>query len=179
MVTGAETIVYLGLGSNMGDRKAHIDSAVSAIARLPATRLLRRSGLYETKPWGNTDQPDYLNMVVEIGTALSPHTLLRHCADIEKRAGREPGEKWGPRPMDIDILLYGKRRIRTATLQVPHPHMWDRAFVLRPLADLVPDMRGPGGTMITDLLEQQPFSSQGVEPYIEARNEQDEDHEDG
>src|SRR5215210_3003408 len=88
MVTGAETIAYLGLGSNMGDRRAYIDSALSAIGRLPATRLLRRSSIYETKPWGKTDQPEYLNMVVEISTALSPHTLLRHCADIEKRAGR-------------------------------------------------------------------------------------------
>src|SRR5438105_14365948 len=110
----ADATVYLGLGSNMGDREAHIEAALAALNRLPGTRVLRQSRLYGSKPWGRTDQPDYLNMVAEISTQLDPETLLRECKQIERDLGRVPGERWGPRPIDIDILLYNDATITTA-----------------------------------------------------------------
>ena len=181
MPTSSETIAYLGLGSNMGeslgDREAQLEKAVEAISKLPATRLLRRSPVYESKPWGQTNQPDFLNMVVEVSTRLEPHLLRRHCAHIEEEMGRVPGEKWGPRPIDIDILLFGDRRIRTSSLEVPHPRMWERRFVLRPLADLVPDAVGPDGTPIKKLLEKESIASQGVWDYSMPRIGENENKE--
>src|SRR5438067_9389317 len=156
---------YLGLGSNMGDREAHLEAGVEAIGRLHGTRVLRRSPLYESEPWGPVEQPNYLNMVVEVATALPPEELLHLCKEIEKEQGRVPGERWGPRPLDIDILLYDDRHIHTESLTVPHPRMWERAFVLLPLADLAPALRGPDGRSIMELLEQESMKSQGVWPY--------------
>jgi 7,8-dihydro-6-hydroxymethylpterin-pyrophosphokinase len=104
-------------------------------------------------------------MVVEVDTALGPASLLRAVKQMEADQGRTPGERWGPRPVDIDILLYDKQEINTPTLVIPHPRMWERAFVLRPLADLVPDLISSDGTLITDLLRQEPIASQGVWPY--------------
>jgi 2-amino-4-hydroxy-6-hydroxymethyldihydropteridine diphosphokinase len=150
--TSTESVAYLSLGSNMGEREEQIQNALKALERLPDTRLLRKSPLYESKAWGKTDQADFLNMVVEVNTNLAPHTLLRHCQNIEKQLGREEGEKWGPRPIDIDILLFGDRSIRTATLVLPHARMWERHFVLRPLADLLPNLVGPKGVSIEEML---------------------------
>jgi len=169
--TSTESVAYLSLGSNMGEREAQIEAALRALGRLPDTRVLRKSPWYESKPWGKTDQPDFLNMVVEISTNLAPHTLLRHCQSIEKAQGREEGEKWGPRPIDIDILLFGDRRIRTATLVLPHARMWERHFVLRPLADLLPDLNGPGNTPIVDMLQKDEIASQQVQPYSDRKQE--------
>lgn len=166
MVTTTNTIAYLGMGTNMGDREAQLDAALAAIAKIPATTLLRESPIYESKPWGKTDQPDFLNMVVEISTQLEPHTLHRHLETIERNMGREEGgEKWGPRPIDIDLLLFGTRTLKTASLVVPHPRMWDRHFVLRPLADLNPDLTAPDGTTISRLLESEQIKTQGLSPY--------------
>src|SRR5438552_10781521 len=121
----------------MGDRDGQLQAAVAALAKLPRTELLRQSKVYESKPWGNTEQPDFLNMVVEIETTLAPHTLLRHLQKIERDLGREEGgERWGPRPIDLDILIFGNRTLKTASLVVPHRHMWDRRFVLEPLSEL-------------------------------------------
>jgi 2-amino-4-hydroxy-6-hydroxymethyldihydropteridine diphosphokinase len=159
-------ITYLGLGSNMGNRHAHLEAGIAAIGRLAGTEVRRQSSLYESKPWGPVEQPDYLNMVVEISTNLPPEELLRLCKEIEKQEGRVPTERWGPRPLDIDILLYGDRRIETERLTVPHPRMWERAFVLRPLADVAPDLRGPGGKPIIEMLDQESIKSQGVWPYV-------------
>lgn len=155
---------YLGLGSNMNDPQAQLEAAVTAIGRVPSTTVLRSSPMYASKPWGKTDQPDFVNMVVEIETGLQPHTILRHCKHIEQEQGRVAGERWGPRPVDIDILLFGKRTLRTASLVVPHPRMWDRAFVLRPLSDLRPDMTGPDGRTITEYLAGKDLTEQGVWP---------------
>ena len=165
-----EHIVYLSIGSNVsnvfGDREAQVEMAIEAIGRLPGTRMLRRSPMYETKPWGYVDQPDFLNLVLEISTTLPPHTLLRHLKHIEKEQGRQESDiRWGPRPIDLDILLYGNRQLRTASLTVPHPRMWERLFVLRPLADLRPDLRAPDGTSIADLLKQERIATQGIKPY--------------
>src|SRR5689334_1457957 len=100
------TVAYLGLGSNMGDRMGQLSAAIEAIGSLPSTRIMKQSHVYETKAWGKTDQPDFLNIAVEIATALDPQELLRLCKEIEANQGRLPGERWGPRPIDIDILLY-------------------------------------------------------------------------
>ena len=158
-------IVYLGLGSNMHDPPAQLEAAVAALRLLPSTHVRRVSHLYTSKAWGKTDQPDFLNMVVEIDTDLSPASLLHAIKQIEVTQGRTPGERWGPRPVDIDILLYDNQEINTPTLVIPHPRMWERAFVLRPLADLAPDLLSSGGTPITDLLRQEPIASQGVWLY--------------
>jgi 2-amino-4-hydroxy-6-hydroxymethyldihydropteridine diphosphokinase len=149
----------------MGDREANLEAGVAAIAPLQGTSLLRRSPLYESQPWGPVEQPNYLNMVIEIATALPPEELLRLCKEIEKQQGRVPGERWGPRPLDIDILLYDDRSIHTESLTVPHPRMWERAFVLHPLADLAPTLRGPDGRSIMEVLEQENMRSQGVWLY--------------
>jgi 2-amino-4-hydroxy-6-hydroxymethyldihydropteridine diphosphokinase len=162
MVTTTNTIAYLGLGTNLGDRDAHLEAALAAITQIPATALLRQSAIYESKPWGKTDQPDFLNMVAEISTRLEPHTLHRHLTAIERNLGREQGERWGPRPIDIDLLLYGDRVINTASLIVPHARMWERHFVLRPLADLLPELRSPDGIPIAQVLARDTITSQGL-----------------
>lgn len=169
MTAQACIVAYLGLGSNMNHPKAQLERAVEAIERLPATRIIRKSPLYASKPWGKLDQPDFLNMVVEIETGLSSHTLLQQCKRIEAEQGRKEGERWGPRPVDIDILLFGDKAIRTAGLVVPHPRMWERAFVLLPLANLRPDIVSPGGMAIVDALHQLHIASQEVWLYEPAR----------
>jgi 2-amino-4-hydroxy-6-hydroxymethyldihydropteridine diphosphokinase len=165
----AVVLAYLGLGSNMGNRRAQLRTAVEAIDRLPSTGVVRESPMYESKPWGKTNQPDFLNLVVEIETALPPQTLLKLCKQIEAEQGRVAGERWGPRPIDIDILLYDERTVRTADLIVPHLRMWERAFVLRPLADLRPDLTGPDGLPIAAYLENEMIASQGVWPASESQ----------
>jgi 2-amino-4-hydroxy-6-hydroxymethyldihydropteridine diphosphokinase len=149
----------------MHNPPAQLEAAVAALGLLPTTHIQRISPLYVSKAWGKTDQPDFLNMVVEIDTALAPASLLRKIKQIEADQGRTPGERWGPRPVDIDILLYDKQEINTPTLVVPHPRMWERAFVLRPLADLAPDLISSDGTPITTVLRQEPIASQGVWLY--------------
>lgn len=157
-------IAYLGLGSNMDDPRAQLNAAIEAISRIPSTQVLRASPLYASKPWGKTDQPDFLNMVLEIETGLAPHSLFLRCKEIEAEQGRTAGERWGPRPIDIDILLYGTESLNTASLVVPHPRMWERAFVLQPLADLRPDLIGPDGSPIEAYLESEAIANQVVWP---------------
>jgi 2-amino-4-hydroxy-6-hydroxymethyldihydropteridine diphosphokinase len=165
----AGKIAYLGLGSNLDDPHGQLERAVAAISRLPRTELLRRSPMYVSKPWGKIDQPDFLNIVVEIRTALAPLTLLRHCKHIETEQGRTESERWGPRQLDIDILIFNERVVRTASLVLPHPRMWQRAFVLRPLADLRPDLKSPQGVSILDVLRSEGVASQGIWPYGQSR----------
>ncbi|MEO6457726.1 MAG: 2-amino-4-hydroxy-6-hydroxymethyldihydropteridine diphosphokinase [Chloroflexia bacterium] len=160
-----DTVTYLSLGSNMGDRAAQIEEAIAMIGRLPETSILKHSPLYESKPWGKTNQPDFLNMVVEISTNIDPHELLHNCKNIEAKLGREPGEQWGPRPIDIDILLYGDKRLKTDTLIIPHQRMWERQFVLRPLANLLPNLVGPDNTPIEKFLQREEIAAQGVREY--------------
>jgi 2-amino-4-hydroxy-6-hydroxymethyldihydropteridine diphosphokinase len=169
----SDHLTYLGLGSNLDDPQRQLESAIEAIRQLPRTKVLRRSPMYVSQPWGKLDQPDFLNMVVEVRTSLAPDSLLRYCKEIEAEHGRLEGERWGPRQLDIDILILGDRVIHTPTLEVPHARMWERAFVLRPLADLRPDLKSPDGTPITELLRRERIASQGVWPYekIETRIE--------
>ncbi len=158
-------IAYLGLGSNMGDSLMHLENGLVAIGMLTGTRVLSRSQIYVTAAWGKTDQPDFLNMVAEISTELPPEALLDAGKKIEQQEGRTEGERWGPRQLDIDILLYGNERLNSSLLTVPHPRIWERAFVLRPLADLLPELRGPDGRPVSEWLQESEIASQGVRPY--------------
>jgi 2-amino-4-hydroxy-6-hydroxymethyldihydropteridine diphosphokinase len=133
---------YVGLGSNLGDRAAYLLLGLSALSRLPETRLLRLSPVYETDPVG-PPQPPYLNMVAELETELSPKGLLAEMLRVEKALGRERRERWGPRTLDLDLLLYGDLVLEEAGLSVPHPRLHERAFVLVPLLDLLPEGRHP------------------------------------
>jgi 2-amino-4-hydroxy-6-hydroxymethyldihydropteridine diphosphokinase len=133
--------IYLGLGSNLGDREANLDAARQVLP--PAVSLERCSPIYQTSPWGYADQPDFLNQVVGGLTALPPQDLLATLKTIEKTLGRRPSFQYGPRRIDIDILLYGDWVLDTDGLQIPHPHLHERAFVLVPLCDLVPNLLHP------------------------------------
>jgi 2-amino-4-hydroxy-6-hydroxymethyldihydropteridine diphosphokinase len=148
----------------MDDALGHVKAALTEIGALPGTDLERTSPLYGTKPWGKPDQPDFVNAVVEILTTLAAGQLLTAVKAIERAHGRLPGERWGPRPLDIDILMYGDTIVAEPGLQVPHPRMWDRGFVLRPLADLRPDFTGPDGRTIHDRLTDTEIADQEVWP---------------
>lgn len=131
------TSVYIGIGTNMGDRTGHMDFARRELGRLPKTRLAAFSGVYETEPVGPVPQGPFLNAAAKLVTTLDPYDLLDALHAIEARSGRG-GERvrWGPRTLDLDILLYGDRVISSDELVIPHPMMHERWFVLRPLADL-------------------------------------------
>ena len=139
------TTAYLGLGSNVGDREASLNEAVGRLASAPSTTILKSSSIYETVPWGFADQPDFLNCVLEIETHLSPLALLGRAKDIEQEVGRRPSWRYGPRLIDVDILLYGNETLQLAKpdLQIPHPRMDQRAFVVIPLAELAGDVTHP------------------------------------
>ena len=136
---------YLGLGSNLGQREANLAQAVRLLAQSPQVRVRRSSSIYETAPWGVAEQPRFLNAVLEITTSLSPVALLGLAKAVEAEVGREPTFRWGPRLIDVDILLYGERVIQLddPDLQIPHPSMAERAFVLVPLAELAPELAHP------------------------------------
>ena len=159
---GESVVAYLGLGSNLGDSRRQIEQAIAEIDRLPATEVLRVSRLYGSRAWGKTDQPDFTNAVVEVQTRLAPRELLMLVKEIEKQHGRERGERWGPRPLDVDILVYGIDSISEPELQVPHPRMWDRAFVLRPLADIQPETVGPDGRTVLERLQDDEIAGQEI-----------------
>ena len=142
------TSVYLGLGANLGRREDTLSRAVALLGRGTEVRVLRRSSLYETAPIGVTSQPSFLNAVVEAETTLTPDELLRLVKDVEAQLGRQARERWGPREIDVDVLLYGDREIAEPGLTVPHPGLWDRRFVLAPLQELQPGLAGPGGQSI-------------------------------
>jgi 2-amino-4-hydroxy-6-hydroxymethyldihydropteridine diphosphokinase len=134
--------IYLGLGSNLGDRRASLDAAVAALP--PAASVLRRSPIYETAPWGYTDQPAFLNQVLEAETDLAPLALLSKLKKIERQLGRQTRFLNGPREIDIDILLYDDLVFYEGSLQIPHPRLHERAFILAPLTDLAPELKIPG-----------------------------------
>jgi 2-amino-4-hydroxy-6-hydroxymethyldihydropteridine diphosphokinase len=145
------TVVYLGLGSNLGDREAVLRAAIRALDA-GGVRILHRSSVYETEPVGLRDQPRFLNLVVEAETALSPDDLLALIQLIEASLGRTREVRWGPRTVDIDILLFGDETVVTDRLTIPHPEIRGRRFVLEPLAELRPDLKLPGGPTVADAL---------------------------
>ncbi|UCD57590.1 MAG: 2-amino-4-hydroxy-6-hydroxymethyldihydropteridine diphosphokinase [Candidatus Hydrogenedentota bacterium] len=136
-------IAYLGLGSNLGDREANINRALAELVRSGRTRVIRVSSIYETKPVGIEKQPDFLNAAAEIETEMAPKELLANIREVERRTGREKRFKWGPRIIDIDILLYGNECLTEENLEIPHPEMHRRAFVLTPLAEIAPLVQHP------------------------------------
>lgn len=132
--------MFLGLGSNLGDREARIRAALDRLAALPGTTVVRTSRVVETPPWGVTDQPPFLNAAAEIRTGLAPPDLLRAVKRIEREVGRVPTYRWGPREIDIDLLLYGDRRVDEPGLVLPHPHILERPFVWEPLSEIAPEV---------------------------------------
>ena len=135
--------VYLSLGANIGDRADMLDRAVQSLANSPCIRVTRCSRHHETEPVGVVDQPRFLNMAVEIETELKPLELLEVVKALETELGRVPAERWGPRAIDIDIILMGDRVVDTPELAVPHREFRNRAFVLEPLAEIAPDAVDP------------------------------------
>lgn len=131
----------IGIGSNIGDRKAHIETAVEALNHIPSVKVLRMSSLYETSPWGYVNQGNFYNGVIEVETSLSPNGLLGVCLGIEAGVGRIREIKNGPRILDLDLLLYEGTESTTAELTLPHPRMFERDFVLIPLKELYPEMK--------------------------------------
>ena len=131
---------YLGIGSNLGDRLAYLQLAVDELARGPAIDVVAVSRVYETAPVGGPPQDAYLNAVVAIDTDREPHDVLHECRRIEARAERVRAERWGPRTLDVDVLLLDDCRVDDEELTLPHPRLWERGFVLAPLRDVAPDL---------------------------------------
>ena len=144
---------YIGLGSNLGERESMIRQALEALSILPDTDLVRASSLYDTEPVGDVEQPNFLNAVAQVETDLPARQLLWNLQLIEKRLGRERTRRWGPRVIDLDLLLYGDEIIEEDGLRVPHPELTRRAFVLVPLVELEPLLLHPGTaeTMLSHL----------------------------
>ena len=137
------TTGYLGFGTNLGDREKNLDRAIISLDSRPDLAILRISGIYETEPWGMTDQPNFLNMVAEIVTSISLGELLERVKKLEQDMGREDGPRFGPRLIDVDILLLEDQVVDQPDLQIPHASLHLRAFVLVPLAELAPDLVHP------------------------------------
>lgn len=138
-----ELLAYLGIGSNLGDRMRNCLDAISLLEESPFISVTDRSSFYETEPVGYEDQQTFINCVLEIETTLKPDILLKICQGIENSLGRERGIHWGPRTLDIDILLYNNQVIRKRELRIPHPRMHKRGFVLIPLSEIAPDAVHP------------------------------------
>jgi 2-amino-4-hydroxy-6-hydroxymethyldihydropteridine diphosphokinase len=148
---------YLGLGSNVGDRRDHLLAAVEALMHR-GVEVLASSSVYETEPVGEvTDQPDFLNTCLKVRTQLGPEQLLDACKAVERELGRAPGgPRHGPRPIDVDVLLLGDDEHTSRRLRIPHPELAKRRFVLVPLLELDPDLRFPGGRRAADALASLP-----------------------
>ncbi|WP_313914354.1 2-amino-4-hydroxy-6-hydroxymethyldihydropteridine diphosphokinase [Tahibacter sp.] len=147
------TRAFVGLGSNLGDSRLIVATATARIGVLPGTRLRCSSSQYLTPPWGVLEQSAFINSVVEIDTSLSPSLLLEELLSLERQAGRvRGGERWGPRALDLDILLYGQELVSDVGLRIPHPHIAQRAFVLLPLAEIAAQQVVPGQGRVVDLL---------------------------
>ena len=137
----SEVTAYLGLGSNLGDREENLRKSLSLLG--DAGEITALSSIYETEPWGYADQPSFLNLVCGFRTSLSPPELLALAQEVERKLGRVRTIRYGPRTMDVDILLYGDRIVDTSDLQIPHPRIPERAFVLAPFAEIAPDIEHP------------------------------------
>ncbi|MGE5618216.1 MAG: 2-amino-4-hydroxy-6-hydroxymethyldihydropteridine diphosphokinase [Sphingomonadaceae bacterium] len=157
---------YLSLGSNVGDRLAHLRQAVDLLSATPGISVQRVAGVYETEPVGVEDQPWFLNTVVEVSTELAPRDLLSAVKAVERSVGRTPTFRWGPREIDVDIVLYEGVEVSDGDLTVPHPRMRERLFVLLPLRELCPSWRDAEGVGIDELIERARGTA-GLRPYPE------------
>jgi 2-amino-4-hydroxy-6-hydroxymethyldihydropteridine diphosphokinase len=149
----------------VGDREGNLREAIARLKAAPGVNFLRQSRVYQTEPIGITDQPEFLNMVVEVEVteSTSARDLLALAKQIETEVGRKQRERWGPREIDIDVLLFGDEHVVEGDFEVPHPRMWERAFVLAPLADLEPDMKTPSGETVREVA-QRLGREQGIKP---------------
>lgn len=153
---------YVALGSNLDDPRAQVERALAALDQLPQTRCVLRSSLYRSRPFGPVEQPDFVNAVAGLLTTLQPATLLASLQALETRLGRErPVVRWGPRRIDLDLLVHGSARIAEPGLELPHPGIAERAFVLAPLAEIAPDLDVPGVGRVSALLAK--VDSSGLE----------------
>ena len=146
------TLAYVGLGANIGEPRRQLQTALKELTGLPKTRMTATSGLYRSAPLGYPDQPEFLNAVVELDTELSAEALFDNLQEIEKAHGRERPFAGAPRTLDLDLLLFGDAALATPRLTVPHPRMHQRAFVLRPLAEIAPQASIPGRGKACELL---------------------------
>jgi len=155
-------IIYIALGTNLGDRLANLRSAIESLA--PDVHIIRESTIYETPPWGYTDQPAFLNMVIEAATSLKPRALLTYLKKREDDLGRIESFRYGPRQIDLDILFYDDIVLSEDDLDIPHPRFHERAFVLVPLADLAPELEHPIlGQRVHSLLND--VDTSGITPF--------------
>jgi 2-amino-4-hydroxy-6-hydroxymethyldihydropteridine diphosphokinase len=146
------TIVYIGLGSNLDNPVTQINTALDELGRIPNTKLLVKSSLYKSSPSGPQDQPDFINAVAKLDTILSAIKLLETLQDIEHQHGRQRTRHWGPRTLDLDILLYGKQKMCTERLTIPHPEIGVRHFVLYPLMEIDDDIEIPDLGNVSELI---------------------------
>jgi 2-amino-4-hydroxy-6-hydroxymethyldihydropteridine diphosphokinase len=160
------TIAYIGIGSNVGERSAFCRRAVGALDDTPEVRVTATSSLYETTPVGGPPQRSFINLVARLETTLGPRTLLGVCKEIERTLGREPSEiRWGPRVIDLDLLTFGEEKINDEDLEVPHPLMLQRKFVLVPLLEIDPDASDPWGARYADWVDEAEGEVRPIEPY--------------
>jgi len=156
--------MYLSLGSNLNERYTNLQRAVAELGEVYSITAL--SPVYASEPWGDTDQPPFLNLCLAAATRQLPHEVLRHIKAIEVALGRQPSRHWGPRAIDIDILFYDTLILSDEELTIPHPYIAERAFVLAPLADIIPDFRHPQtGLTVQEMLDR--IDASGVERLIE------------
>lgn len=160
------TTVYVGIGSNVGDRVAFCRMAVEALEGTEGVRVDKVSSLYETEPIGGPPQRSYINLVVRLDADLPPREMLAVCKGIEKRIGREPSDiRWGPRVVDLDLLIYGDEKVVEPDLEVPHAHIRDRRFVLVPLLEIDPDVTDPWGDPYATSIDDAEGAVELLEPY--------------
>jgi 2-amino-4-hydroxy-6-hydroxymethyldihydropteridine diphosphokinase len=160
------TTGYIGIGSNAGDRRAFCRRAVALLDEAPGVVVTKVSSLYETTPVGGPPQRSFVNLVARIECDLSPRELLEVCAGVEHRLGREPSEiRWGPRVADLDVLLFGDQKVNEADLEIPHPRMTQRRFVLVPLLELDPEAVDPWGSRLADWLDEAEGEVELLEPF--------------
>jgi 2-amino-4-hydroxy-6-hydroxymethyldihydropteridine diphosphokinase len=145
-------VAYVGLGSNLEDPAAQLRRTLAALDALPGTRLQSASRLYRTPPWGLLEQPEFVNAAAELRTTLDVRAVLAALQSLERGAGRAREQRWGPRVLDLDLLLYDEVQLDEPGLHLPHPHLHERAFVLVPLAEIAPQVRVPGRGTVAELL---------------------------
>jgi len=157
---------YIGVGSNLGDSRARVRAAFDALAAMPRTRLLSRSRLYRTRPFGPVQQGDFINAAAGLETQMSARELLAAIRGIEAAAGRVRDQRWGPRTLDLDLLVYGTERIDSPELTLPHPGIAERGFVLAPLTDIAPELAVPGVGRVDEL--SRALADDGIAEIIDA-----------